>query len=1003
VLVHLRQANPHRESPAIDDPAANIAHDCNMSAQDHSYGPTCAFYEEDIDEPLPYDAEPPSVRAQFFYISSLPIDDPLSPLPPIQADQSHHTAQPFSTRDNASLEEAWLGSQRRHNDGEQVRPSSRQMLGNRMYSFPKFKEGIRSDSPGAPSLDPAASPTSLRPRGGDPRKKHGSLTGEERSIDLVASGELATEPDISNDGQASTRPSKELPRRAKQVRRSTSGVSESDVMLSQTKDNTIEAPVETNELQRQRESSVTSASTRRKHSSPFRRRSKIRQEDELPTVTAMTRSPTAQDEYINSDISGRPFARAPSTRNIHAAAYAGMDEEIEADRSSRSVSRDKRRARRDKSADYKRLFVPVGVSKLHLVELPDLVMKPIYWSPINDTSKVVRATWFYKDTMLPVPASLANRLESGYEYIRPYADSYQDELQACIENGASAEMKVVHRLWDDHRSSRPPTGIDKIGEEPINIEQTLPEQHENAAADPTEVSSKRMFETHSVIYIDRTNAQILRPSLLPSVAQKRRPLSSLRKGRQIGVAVVRGFDRKAWLKLHPDPKINEKAAQAKVGAYLSQSGDATTRGRRASCSACDDRYNTPVVSDLVLVIHGIGQKLSERMDSFHFTHAINGLRRDFNVELASEAVKGTLKSNTGMMVLPVNWRLTVDFDESKDENPDENRTFGLENITPDTLPAVRSIISDVMLDIPYYLSHHKEKMTSAVIREANRVYRLWCRNNPGFRESGRVHIVAHSLGSVMAMEILSRQPTNVSLETDIEGNNPGEKEFEFDTTNLFCCGSPCGFFLLLNNARLTPRAGRSKAGMEAEASSAGIATEARYGCPAVDNMYNVLNRNDPISYLMNASVDATYAASLQPANVPSASQSFFSRMGSSLRWASNIVPDPYSASAAPERPQVAHMPSTVELETHNFTREEIAEKRMYLLNENGQIDYHLASGGGPLEIQYLSMLSAHSSYWISKDFVKFLVVEIGRKSGKTNTIPVLRAVKKREWRRGQIA
>ena len=32
------------------------------------------------------------------------------------------------------------------------------------------------------------------------------------------------------------------------------------------------------------------------------------------------------------------------------------------------------------------------------------------------------------------------------------------------------------------------------------------------------------------------------------------------------------------------------------------------------------------------------------------------------------------------------------------------------------------------------------------------------------------------------------------------------------------------------------------------------------------------------------------------------------------------------------------------------------QQRMYLLNDNGQIDYTLHSGGGPLEIQYLNML-----------------------------------------------
>jgi pimeloyl-ACP methyl ester carboxylesterase len=429
---------------------------------------------------------------------------------------------------------------------------------------------------------------------------------------------------------------------------------------------------------------------------------------------------------------------------------------------------------------------------------------------------------------------------------------------------------------------------------------------------------------------------------------------------------------------------------------MSQSGDATTRGRRPSCAACDSEGLTPQVSDLVLVIHGIGQKLSERVDSYHFTHAINSFRREFNVELSSENMKGNLKTTSGIMVLPVNWRLTVDLDTTSQDKSDPAKKYELANITPETLPAVRSIISDVMLDIPYYMSHHKDKMISAVIREANRVYRLWCRNNPGFQENGRVHLIGHSLGSVMAMEILSKQPTHVPVNLPLDKGEPGEKMFEFDTTNLFCCGSPAGFFLLLNGARLIPRKGKNKPGMEGEDHGGGVASEAAFGCLAVNNLYNIAHRNDPIAYLLNAAVDTDYAASLQPASVPSASTGLFASL-----WSTSKL-DPYAIKGLTSRPNMQHMPSTVEMETHNFTQEEIAEKRMYLLNENGQIDYYLSSSGGPLEIQYLSMLSAHSSYWLSKDFVTFLVVEIGRKPGKANTVEVLRAVKRREWRRGDL-
>lgn len=71
---------------------------------------------------------------------------------------------------------------------------------------------------------------------------------------------------------------------------------------------------------------------------------------------------------------------------------------------------------------------------------------------------------------------------------------------------------------------------------------------------------------------------------------------------------------------------------------------------------------------------------------------------------------------------------------------------------------------------------------------------------------------------------------------------------------------------------------------------------------------------------------------------------------------------------------------------------------MLLLNDNGQIDYFLSGGGGALNIQYLNMLSAHSSYWTLTDFVRFVVIEIARKQGRNGTLPAFRAQKKKDWK-----
>lgn len=50
----------------------------------------------------------------------------------------------------------------------------------------------------------------------------------------------------------------------------------------------------------------------------------------------------------------------------------------------------------------------------------------------------------------------------------------------------------------------------------------------------------------------------------------------------------------------------------------------------------------------------IGQKLSERVESFHFTHNINRFRRHMNAELENGTVRPWLRQDLGgIMVLPV--------------------------------------------------------------------------------------------------------------------------------------------------------------------------------------------------------------------------------------------------------------------------------------------------------------------------------------------------------------
>ena len=188
-----------------------------------------------------------------------------------------------------------------------------------------------------------------------------------------------------------------------------------------------------------------------------------------------------------------------------------------------------------------------------------------------------------------------------------------------------------------------------------------------------------------MIYVNARDAQILRPNQIPSAARARKPLAAIKKGRAVGIPVVRGFDYRAWDKFNPPSKRLQNVAKVRETAEAmraAESGDTC----RKSCAACLSEGAPPRVTDLVLVIHGlvfpnpvikrtiegandwrlsIGQKLSERVESFHFTHNINAFRRRMNLELEAEAVKPWLRPDLGsVMVLPVRAHVLCEISET---------------------------------------------------------------------------------------------------------------------------------------------------------------------------------------------------------------------------------------------------------------------------------------------------------------------------------------------------
>ncbi|KAL6810232.1 DDHD domain-containing protein [Trichoderma camerunense] len=980
---------------------------------EHSLGPACRLRPTpDTDADVDADKEDgiPSVKAQFFYTAVYPIDDPLSGTAPSSSADSKPSKgplRPFSQDDNDMLQQAWLGlmSESLRSQHEAIRngrepdpyaaKSDTERRDQIIQELASKHIHIHSDNQTRGSTTQAAEalPETL-------------LTAccPQLAIDTLAELDTAFCALVRK-----TNPLFDVDEVVKDV----ISVMNQPHELRSISTSRRHVPIRHPLLTRERHGGIPSD-----HISPSDGATSSHGTPE--TRIRRERRTTGYVTASDDGISGRPFVRVLSsehTQQMTTAKQQRSDEPaIETPQIDDQID-DKNLEANDEippeqsngienavpNPEDEDKDVVVGLARLHKVSLQTLQMKPIYWSPVNDIAIVTRGTWFYKDTMLPVPPVVANQLEAGYQELRPWSETWRDEIRCAIEVGASGEEKVSYRLW-------PMEGDGKYRNTPVPDEPVISshpfcsaycfqgeaatEGHlEPPQADDgtSENIQQRAYSSYNVIYKDRTHAFLLKPSLQPSAYYGRRPIQKIMKGTNVGIPVVRGFDRLSWERMHRGKK-SQPTRSASHGA--------SSNGSLETCPACEADKDRSKVTDLVLVAHGIGQKIAERVESYHFTHAVNGFRRLVDSEFQGPVVQEILhNSQSRLMVLPLNWRIGLSFEDGgalqtgmEADKSSAAQPFGLKDIEPNTIPAIRSMISDVMFDIPFYMSHHKGKMIAALVSEANRVYRLWCRNNPGFAENGRVHLVAHSLGSVMAVEVLSRQPT-VAPQLDLSRPEPETKFFEFDTKNLFLMGSPTGFFLLLERGALIPRRGRVKPGVDAnDATDENIGGEVgMFGCLAVDNIYNILAKEDPIAYLLNGAVDPGYAASLRTAYVPTASASFLKSIRDAMR--SVVGANPGSSATDDGRPSTVRLPSQLELEVHDFTREEIAEKKAFLLNDNGQIDWFLRSGGGPLEIQYLNMLSAHSSYWSNTDFIRMLCFEIGRRPGRTNTLPAMRAIK----------
>lgn len=360
----------------------------------------------------------------------------------------------------------------------------------------------------------------------------------------------------------------------------------------------------------------------------------------------------------------------------------------------------------------------------------------------------------------------------------------------------------------------------------------------------------------------------------------------------------------------------------------------------------------------------------------HFVHDIDRLRTLMRTQMQDADLQPLLNGGR-VKLIPICWRRGLQFDPEG---------YTLQDLTNNaTIPAVRNVVTKALLDVPFYFSRHHDTMKRAVLLEMNRLYRLFVQRNPEFEQrGGRVSIMGHSLGSMLAADLLKMQPTEVPPLRDREcaGVHTTSPHLLFNTRYLFCTGSPLPFLLYMHGAQL--RARRRPGNDDNDATSDAVGED---GCLAVEAIYNVYASTDPVSFQMSATADAAYARIVRPVELPRDAAHLPDALDMPRLNISKLLQrvvrartdDPTSpdlrATSQPGTPLTLPIP---------LEEMERGERRFRALNPNGCIDY-VMDVDSPSSVrvptddqfsQYIDMLRAHMSYWTSRTLANFLLYQL---------------------------
>ncbi|KAF1810914.1 hypothetical protein P152DRAFT_420341 [Eremomyces bilateralis CBS 781.70] len=624
--------------------------------------------------------------------------------------------------------------------------------------------------------------------------------------------------------------------------------------------------------------------------------------------------------------------------------------------------------------------VPVNEDYLFDVDIEKRELAPAYW--LGPAYDVRRGSWFFVDSSGPRPCdeNLATQLEQGYLKIAPW----RTPLKKAATEKASSQTKLRPtsiRVEDGplkNRGIRTNSDPPKKEEEVNNAkkEEAVAELQQNAGGEnPASKRTVRLFGDHMksvVTYEDAITAWIITDDFLVQLS------SSVYErfaggGHFAGTKVVRGYES-ALKKELKDPKDGKGGKDSSTQPASTEkpevqpietdiSGDVAVEREENNKSPHemrrenlqrqlsnlvtnpsvpaneeeairkqeekeitndykmeDDEDQARPIEHLILVTHGIGQRLGLRLESVNFIQDVNTLRKTlktvYNDSADLQALNSDLEKdlkNSRVQVLPICWRHLLDFpkqslrhnreehdlgesDYSEEEYPD------LESITVDGVPAVRNLITDLALDILLYQSPaYKPHISRIVLQEVNRIYQLFKERNPTFR--GKVSLAGHSLGSAIMFDILCAQKDDRAGRAS-QSTTPRRRrstrdeerdrllQLDFPVSDFFALGSPIGLFQMLKGrtivGRSHPHARPSQTPFgvfddpfltsdlpeTSTTSKSSAFHENTRSSPRVNRVFNVFHPTDPIAYRLEPLISPAMST-LKPQPLPYTKKGIF--------------------------------------------------------------------------------------------------------------------------------